>query len=307
MVSRGNSLLGCFAATILITALILTCTAARIISLRSSERDLSISSPIAPAPMPPERFVMFGDSGTGSPEQFAVGEAIATSCKNEPCNGIIILGDVIYPAGVQSTTDPQFESKFEQPYDKISQPIHIAFGNHDYLGCAECYLQYRSPSSKWLMPARYYVVKGETTSVFVIDTENFDDTQAAWLADQLRNSKTRWNLVGGHRPILTYDTSHHDDNWPGRNKLKEIICNQVDVYLSGHAHLLEDNGPVSGCTVTQLVSGAGGTKVREQIAGARSLFNASAHGFLDVKATPESLTTSFYDSAGKLRYWRRLD
>ena len=115
------------------------------------------------------RFVAFGDAGTGSERQIAVGNAMAEVCQVRGCDFALELGDNFYLSGVQSVDDEQFESKFEIPYENLQVPVYVTLGNHDNSqGPGEGsdnsrgdyqveyhYLAGRT-SDKFRMPARYY-------------------------------------------------------------------------------------------------------------------------------------------------------
>src|SRR5690242_20330024 len=77
------------------------------------------------------RFVAFGDAGAATGAQFAVAQAMADVCKARGCDFALELGDNIYPEGVRSADDPQFETKFETPYEALKMPFYVALGNHD--------------------------------------------------------------------------------------------------------------------------------------------------------------------------------
>ena len=49
---------------------------------------------------------------------------------------VIAIGDNFYSKGVKSTSDPQFEQKFEQTFTAPSLNVswYVASGNHDYYG-----------------------------------------------------------------------------------------------------------------------------------------------------------------------------
>ena len=111
-----------------------------------------------------EEFILIGDTGTGSKEQYKVAESIKNYCATKNCKAVFILGDVIYDKGVSSISDEQFKTKFEDPYKEIQLPFYIVFGNHDYLGCVDCYIKYSSVSKKWEMPERFYVTKFENVT-----------------------------------------------------------------------------------------------------------------------------------------------
>src|SRR5436309_1190621 len=62
------------------------------------------------------RFIALGDMGTGGEDQARVANAIGSVCSLRGCDFAVGLGDLIYPAGTSSATDPQFDEKFEVPY-----------------------------------------------------------------------------------------------------------------------------------------------------------------------------------------------
>ncbi len=243
----------------------------------------------------PLYFAMLGDTGAATPEQFAVAKLVQQKCEEVgACEAAFIAGDVIYEKGVKSVTDPQFQTKFEEPYQDLSFPFYIAYGNHDFGGCAACYIDYTSHSDKWRMPAAYYVQSfSELISFFVIDTEHFGREQQTWLKAILADSHARYKIVVGHRPIKTFETTKVGENWYGKKELQAIICNQADFYIAGHAHILEDNGDIGDCTVKQLVTGGGGAHVRT-VAPNEGNFAVAKNGFVLLKVSDSEITYNFF-------------
>src|SRR5262245_60003455 len=78
------------------------------------------------------RFIAVGDTGRGDDGIRAVAAAMKDVCDHRGCDFILLLGDNIYYAGVDSVTDPQWQTKFEEPYAAIDLPFYAALGNHDY-------------------------------------------------------------------------------------------------------------------------------------------------------------------------------
>lgn len=248
---------------------------------------------------PRHTFIMLGDAGTGIPVQTQVAEQVAAHCKQQrDCVAAFIAGDVIYDNGVKSVADPQFKTKFEQPYSSVELPFYIAYGNHDYLGCTECYLEYSQSSNKWKMPARYYQQDFDGVSFFVIDTEKFDVDQQKWLKEQLEQTQSTHKVVVGHRPLKTNEVEKVKENWQGKQELQDIVCTSAEYYISGHAHLLEEPGLIEGCTVKQLISGSAGSSPRQVHQYADSVFNASTNGFLSLQFQGNSSTYTFIDFQG---------
>ena len=62
------------------------------------------------------RFIAIGDMGTGDDGQYKVAAALESVCAERGCDFAIGLGDNIYEAGVDSVSDIQFQTKFEDPY-----------------------------------------------------------------------------------------------------------------------------------------------------------------------------------------------
>ncbi len=258
----------------------------------------------SPTPLPPQYFVVVGDTGAATPAQFAVAKAMQASCEQVGgCQAGFIAGDAIYENSVSSVTDPQFQTKFEEPYKNLSIPLYIAYGNHDYLGCAECYLEYANHSQKWRMPASYYVQSfGDEVSFFVIDTEKFGTVQQQWLKDNLTSNQAHHKVVIGHRPIETFETTKLGENWNGKAELQEILCQTGDLYVAGHAHVLEDNGQIGDCSVKQLVAGGGGAHLRTVSEKSDGDFSAAKHGFVLLKVSEQELNYSFIDSQGEVLF-----
>jgi hypothetical protein len=81
---------------------------------------------------PTLRFVAMGDTGKGNQGQKDVGAAIAAHCAARGCDFVQLLGDNIYDSGVTSVDDPQWQTKFEEPYKLVTQPFYVVLGNHDF-------------------------------------------------------------------------------------------------------------------------------------------------------------------------------
>ncbi|MBM7424912.1 metallophosphoesterase [Spongiibacter marinus] len=122
------------------------------------------------------RFILLGDSGSGSDGAYAVGQAIEKVCAARGCDLVLGLGDNIYESGVSSVMDSQFEEKFEQPFAPVDLPFYFVLGNHDNTeffggdgagnanGDFQVDYHYRDSehpdapraSDRWKMPDRYY-------------------------------------------------------------------------------------------------------------------------------------------------------
>lgn len=119
------------------------------------------------------RFVAFGDAGQasqlGPDAQTAVGNAMADVCAERGCDLALEFGDNFYMSGVQSTSDTQWQDKFENPYARLQVPVFATLGNHDNSRSTgegsdnargDFQVAYHDATEnvnrKWNMPARYY-------------------------------------------------------------------------------------------------------------------------------------------------------
>lgn len=113
-------------------------------------------------------FLVFGDSGTGKPDQWKVAGHMVAECEaSGGCDFALMAGDNIYPSGIDpdaaspGALDPVFIEKFEQPYAAFGRLDFWAVpGNHDWRirGSVDAQARYSSISQRWRMPARDYAV-----------------------------------------------------------------------------------------------------------------------------------------------------
>lgn len=177
--------------------------------------------PDAPAGAKAVRFIAIGDAGKGNADQRRVAIAMRDLCAAKGCDFVLMLGDNIYDAGVESTTDPQWQTKFEQPYMDVDLPFYVALGNHDYGGKllvdvagignefdkGQVEVDYTQVSTKWHMPATHYTFTWGDVGFIVLDTNSilWGDTtygdQAGWLPSALAQvAGKRWIFTAGHHP-----------------------------------------------------------------------------------------------------------
>lgn len=71
-------------------------------------------------------FLVVGDTGEGDASQYAA--ALPMMEVGEDTEFMVIMSDVIYPAGDTN----EYEAKFYRPYKKYAKPIYAIPGNHDW-------------------------------------------------------------------------------------------------------------------------------------------------------------------------------
>lgn len=178
---------------------------------------------LPPDAPPPKRvrFIAVGDTGKGNADQRKVAIAMRDVCAAKGCDFVLMLGDNIYDTGVSSVTDPQWQTKFEQPYSDVNLPFYVALGNHDYggkliidlpgigneFGRGPVEVGYSQVSTKWNMPATHYTFTHGHVGFIVLDTnsilwDNKDNgDQAAWLPTAMMEVAGKdWVFLAGHHP-----------------------------------------------------------------------------------------------------------
>jgi len=237
------------------------------------------TTPDAPPPPPPVRFIAVGDTGKGNDLQYKVGAAMAAQCAAAGCDFVLLLGDNIYQEGVTSVDDPQFQTKFEEPYADIHAPFWVVPGNHDYGGSlifpiaglgnefekGDFEIAYSEHSQKWKMPASHYTFRAGNVAFIGLDTNSivWDNTdhgdQRAWWPQALAEvDGAEWVFAFGHHPYRSNGTHGNAGTYdspeifgiPITNPLPiagqslkayfdDLVCGNIDVYLCGHDHARE--------------------------------------------------------------------
>ncbi len=280
------------------------------------------------------RFLAVGDTGKGNPEQHQVGAAMGALCAAKGCDFVVLLGDNFYPSGVTSTTDPQWQTAFVQPYATVDAPFYVVLGNHDYggkgqgqeFGKEQAQLDYAQVNPKWRLPARHYRWSLGPAEFFAADTNRsmyagkwpgVDDEQVRHdFAQWLPASTATWKIAFGHHPYYSNgphgNAGHYDGvglipiaNGEGvKDFLEATVCGKADVYLSGHDHSQQWLTPRCGSTEL-IVSGAGSSPTTLPGKNA-SYFQSLRLGFLWVELRERTFTGIFYDETGAEEFRRVL-
>ncbi len=281
------------------------------------------------------RFVAIGDTGEGNENQYMVAAAIVARCADMGgCDFGILLGDNFYDSGVDGVDDPQWQEKFEMPYEDIDFPIYASLGNHDYGGNgigvdfdtkkAQYQIDYTKKSQIWKLPAKYHSFTVDHVQMWDLDTNQVmtdpingnSDPQRDWLKAGLAASQATWKIAFGHHPYISngdHGNAGDYENLEGiplpfvtgknvKEFMEEAVCGAVDVYICGHDHSIQWLEPK--CGTEFIVSGAGSKS--EGLPGDNpSFFQASdTEGFLLVEIKDGDFTGTFYDKTGKELYSR---
>lgn len=262
---------------------------------------------------PPEasfRFIVFGDSGRGTNEQYS----LAAQMPSYKPDFLVHTGDVVYPAGERG----DYKARFFKPYAPLI--ADIAFwptpGNHDVGEDSKGGQAYREvfelPSNgpQGMTPeASYWFDYGSAR--FVSFDSNQDDAITAekiapWVREALAaplatGGAPRWKFVFMHHPAHT--AGKYGDTPRVCKSLVPVFEEQgVDVVFSGHDHLYERTQPMHGDHaatagergIVYIVSGAGGAKLYEpkdksKVPPYFALTDASTHSFTLIEVAGDEL------------------
>ncbi len=257
-------------------------------------------------------FVTFGDWGSGSDEQTEVAQAIGDYCLANDCDFILTLGDNFYSNGVDSVNDELWQERFHNVYDFLGLVFYASLGNHDNQGSIQAQIDYTQEVDNWIMLDEHYTFSKPDNATpplvqfFIINSDwpNFDEAAQTWLGDQLAASQAVWKLLAMHHPIYS-NGNHGDGDDDYREALVSIICNRIDLVLSGHdhsfAHMRSDE---DGCPIEQLVVGTGGANLRQVDASdPRALAStADIYGFGWFQVSQNQILFRMIDTAGGTFY-----
>src|SRR5882757_1691450 len=129
--------------------------------LRAIGRSDAVSAP--PYDQTPSvRLLAVGRQGYGNLRTLRIATAMERTARLQATHGVLYLGDNFYPKGVRSTTDAQWQHKFERLYSGRylrGMPFFAVVGNHDAEGSIEAELEYarrRLGSGRWQMDGPAY-------------------------------------------------------------------------------------------------------------------------------------------------------
>ncbi len=282
------------------------------------------------------RFVALGDQGKGNADQKRVGDAIGALCVAQGCDFVTLLGDNFYESGVTSTTDPQWQTAFVQPYANVDAPFYVVLGNHDYggdgkgteFGKEQNEVDYSKVNPKWVLPSQHYKFSFGPADFFVADTNlsmfKKDSAVKSDFDQWLPASTAKWKIALGHHTYLSNGRHGNAGDYDGLNWLPyvngegvkafvdEKVCGLADVYMNGHDHELEwikSTCTRSGSTINTeiIVSGGGASVTPFDSAGKNPYYwRAESVGFIYVVIDATSFTGTFYNGDGVAQFTRTI-
>lgn len=268
-------------------------------------------------------FVVTADTGSGSEDQYKVSKSIQKLTNSYHINSVLLLGDNIYEVGVTSANDPQFKTKFEDPYKNINKKFYLCLGNHDYGNSFfmkdnyKFQIEYSKFSPKWNILDRYYSVKKGPCEFFFLDTnidfmnDNEIKEQLSFICQKIKKSKQKWKILCGHHPWRSVG-GHGNANIKMDTFFNDLVTTKgvkIHLYMCGHDHcknLILKNHPKNKSKIPLVVIGTGGKKYHGSDNGKPQLHNMKPNdsellfhspnlGSCLLNANRKKMKLSFYD------------
>ena len=225
--------------------------------------------------------IVTGDTGSGNQSQKDVALSMEKLIQRNPkIESVLLVGDNIYESGCYGVDDPQFDEKFQIPYQNIHLPFLLCLGNHDYGTHVSNYSQFQidyttskyNKDKKWNMPSKWYSQSYSHADIFFIDT-NMDWLNEFEIRKQLRdtilsinNSNKKWKILCGHHPWRSVG-GHGNADKNLEIFMKALVSKvSIDLYVCGHDHcksIIEV--PFNNKMIPTLVIGTGGKIYDEEL------------------------------------------
>lgn len=211
------------------------------------------------------KMCFLGDTGMGSTVQREVAEKL----REEKCHSIHFLGDLVYPNGVKSSEDSEIRKKFLRYYRKLTEEnfgpkLYLLMGNHDYRGSISAWQELATDHHYLIFPHPYYLIRHQGICLVHIDTNFYKlfseflqgAIQAAWLTDLTKNLKDcSLKIALTHHPYASRGKHHGNSSGLLKLFLSSVVLGEFDYLISGHDHILSDEGIHEG--TRQIISGGG--------------------------------------------------
>jgi hypothetical protein len=252
--------------------------------------DATIQVPASTAGSEPDvRLAVLGDVGTGDTNEWGTANLVTQAAKSDPFDGLVLLGDNVYPDGDPSRLGATVFDPFAPILDQGTALLPV-LGNHDVQeGHAN------GQVTALGMPGRWYATDIGSVLFIALDSNLVGDPdQLHWLESTLAAKKAPWVIVATHHPA--YSAGYHGSDRDVQETWVPIFERyRVDLVLSGHDHDYQRIEPIQG--VTYIVSG-GGSKIRPTGRTDFTAYAASVLHFLDIAIWEDRLEVTAFSAEG---------
>lgn len=256
-------------------------------------------------------YCFVGDAGEVNPTQSMVVKALA----NSDCTVVWHLGDITQ-LGVQSINDPELKESFLNPFKPFLDtniPFYLTVGNHDYKGDPTVYLEVAKEYSSIYHPSNFYTKRFGELCFFALDTTIFDKlyyfhkrgNQIRWLKDKVEElkGKCEFSIAVAHHPL--FSSGDRDRANPQLAIfLENYVFGTFDIYITGHNHVLADEGDHK--KTRQLISATGALPGGSPSDTESGKFNVEIPGFLKMIVSNNIARYEFIDAKKNETLWTNV-
>ena len=256
-------------------------------------------------------YCFIGDAGEVNPTQAVVVEALAYS----DCSMVWHLGDITQ-LGVQSINDPELQDSFLTPFKPFLEteiPFYLTVGNHDYKGDPAVYLEVAKDYPSIYHPSNFYTKQFGKLCFFALDTTIFDKlyyfykrgSQIRWLAEEVERMKDQceFSIAVAHHPL--FSSGDRDRANPQLAIfLENYVFGTFDIYITGHNHVLADEGDHK--KTLQLISATGALPGGSPLETDKGKFNIETPGYLRMTIDGNTARYEFISAEDNEILWSNI-
>ena len=256
-------------------------------------------------------YCFIGDAGEVNPTQAVVVEALA----NSDCSVVWHLGDITQ-LGVQSINDPELQESFLTPFKPFLEteiPFYLTFGNHDYKGDPAVYLEVAKDYPSIYHPKNFYTKQFGKLCFFALDTTIFDKLyyfykrggQIRWLEEEVERLKDQcdFSIAVAHHPL--FSSGDRDRANPQLAIfLENYVFGTFDIYITGHNHVLADEGDHK--KTLQLISATGALPGGSPLETDKGKFNIETPGYLKMTIDDNTARYEFVSAEDNEILWSNI-
>ena len=256
-------------------------------------------------------YCFVGDAGEVNPTQAMVVEALA----NSDCSIVWHLGDITQ-LGVQSIDDPELQESFLTPFKRFLEteiPFYLTVGNHDYKGDPAVYLEVAKDYPSIYHPRNFYTKQFGKLCFFALDTTIFDKlyyfyisvAQIRWLEEEVERQKDQceFSIAVAHHPL--FSSGERDRANPQLAIfLENYVFGTFDIYITGHNHVLADEGEQK--KTLQLISATGALPGGSPLETDKGKFNIETPGYLKMTIDDNTARYEFVGAEDNEILWSNI-
>src|SRR5918992_764143 len=138
------------------------------------------------------RFLVIGDTGTGTDEQHELAKIMLRYWQVFPFEFVLMMGDNMY--GSEKAAD--YKRKFEDVYRPLLDQkvkFYAALGNHDESN--QRFYEFFNMEGQ-----EYYRFKKGNVSFYALNSNYMDKKQVDWLNEKLATDTAEWKVAFFHHP-----------------------------------------------------------------------------------------------------------